>query len=671
MRKGFQHTALSLFCLTLFLGPLLPGAVQPYGSAVLALLVFISFLLVLRTQLKRDFGSGKTVLTWTKSGMNLLFGTMLLFLVGQILFAAPYVYPVRVSLLRWCLCGALFLGLMQTLGTRRRVEAVFFCILSAALLRSASAVLQAGGYEYTEDFVLFLTLAFCLAAAWGAVLAEEGHRPDPQVAEQSRRAIFARWVSAPFRFRPGPLVLLSLVLVPAALFLSGSPWGTGSALAGVSAMAIFVTGRPGKSTLPRRGLALLLVLVLAATVGTIILAVQSGTRTDDLQTMSQTQCQMQRGNIRFLREAFPLTGVGLGNLESPFAGLAREAGATETTACLPSGWNRFLAEAGFVGVGLFLAGALVFLAMTLKTWISRRDIFVVVVGALPFSAAGCAALFAFSGGASGFPTSAFTLAALLATGTSTLHIQRRKAADKDLLPRYRWPLFPVGGLLFALAVFGVAGTGLLACRDLLAQSSSLDADRCAAEGRQVEAIAHIRNAIRWNNGNAAYWYELADLLKKQELDLLVSGELTYGDRASPTPQEPVREALEQATALNPLSPAYQSSLAWAFLLRPRGEADTEALHLAADRAMDQAATLAQGRYPSLQRDMGNYWLLRSKSLSPIEESYDAAMERAKDHYAQALTLVTPDRRTPLREEIAAFVWNLYPHEGFRKRLLGE
>src|SRR5210317_1097404 len=56
---------------------------------------------------------------------------------------APYIYPVRMSLLRWTAYGLFFLGLSQVLNSRKRIEILCFCILITASFASVYGIYQA------------------------------------------------------------------------------------------------------------------------------------------------------------------------------------------------------------------------------------------------------------------------------------------------------------------------------------------------------------------------------------------------------------------------------------------------------------------------------------------------------------------------------------------------
>ena len=131
-------------------------------------------------------------------------------------------------------------------------------------------------------------------------------------------------------------------------------------------------------------------------------------------------------------------------------------------------------------------------------------------------------------------------------------------------------------------------------------------------------------------------------------------------------------ALEQAVALNPLAANYHMKLAWEYTLLPPSEASAGEQTAAAERAMRRAAYFEGKANPWIHKEMGNFWLLRSKSLDPGGEAWRMFVLQAGEQYRTALYLVDEgSERKGMRKEIEAFIWNQYPGREFRERLLSE
>ena len=82
---------------------------------------------------------------------------------------------------------------------------------------------------------------------------------------------------------------------------------------------------------------------------------------------------------------------------------------------------------------------------------------------------------------------------------------------------------------------------------------------------------------------------------------------------------------------------------------------------AADTAMERAAHVAGdwAENPHLHLDMGNYWTMRSRSLSPEDPKADIAWTKAIWHYHKAISL---DKCKDVKDEISRFVTGFYPND---------
>ena len=77
--------------------------------------------------------------------------------------------------------------------------------------------------------------------------------------------------------------------------------------------------------------------------------------------------------------------------------------------------------------------------------------------------------------------------------------------------------------------------------------------------------------------------------------------------------------------------------------------------------MDMAGLFSGARDPRLHRDVGTYWLMRSKTLDPsAAAAWDGALQKVGKHYRMALNLERENRRQELYEDIRKTVWSYYP-----------
>jgi hypothetical protein len=76
--------------------------------------------------------------------------------------------------------------------------------------------------------------------------------------------------------------------------------------------------------------------------------------------------------------------------------------------------------------------------------------------------------------------------------------------------------------------------------------------------------------------------------------------------------------------------------------------------------MEMGGLFSGGRDPRLHRDVGTYWLMRSKTLDPSASAWNEALQKVGKHYRMALDLERENRRQKLYEEIRKTVWSYYP-----------
>jgi len=79
--------------------------------------------------------------------------------------------------------------------------------------------------------------------------------------------------------------------------------------------------------------------------------------------------------------------------------------------------------------------------------------------------------------------------------------------------------------------------------------------------------------------------------------------------------------------------------------------------------------LFRARDPRLHEDVANYWLMRSKTLDPVSDSWEAALEKVCVHYRLALDLERGKKRETLLENIRKTVWTYYPDEEIFEKIV--
>ena len=68
--------------------------------------------------------------------------------------------------------------------------------------------------------------------------------------------------------------------------------------------------------------------------------------------------------------------------------------------------------------------------------------------------------------------------------------------------------------------------------------------------------------------------------------------------------------------------------------------------------------------------MGDYWLMRSKTVYPSNPLWQVALAKARWHYLKNLSLETGKDKERMRDYMAKTVWVHYPDVEFVKKILG-
>jgi hypothetical protein len=126
-------------------------------------------------------------------------------------------------------------------------------------------------------------------------------------------------------------------------------------------------------------------------------------------------------------------------------------------------------------------------------------------------------------------------------------------------------------------------------------------------------------------------------------------------------QKEIVTALEEAMQLNPFRAEYHARLGWEYAYLWRDSDDRKRWLSAADSSMERAAYFAGEKNPGIHVSIGNYWVVRSKTMLPSEPGWEAVWTKAKWHYKKALSL---DKREDLRDDIEQFVRKFYPVGGW-------
>jgi len=172
----------------------------------------------------------------------------------------------------------------------------------------------------------------------------------------------------------------------------------------------------------------------------------------------------------------------------------------------------------------------------------------------------------------------------------------------------------------------------------------------------------IRAAITWDGMNAEYRFRLAE-------NLIIARNDEPDDKSRNEYLVKIIDVLENATRLNPFNSEYHLMLGWEYTYMWEKPDYHQKWLPAADICMERAAYFAGEKNPNLHVELGNYWIMRSKTVDPANQLWDSALIWAGWHYTKAIELEPADKK--MKEKIKKNIWNYYPDEEFVKTTMGE
>ena len=699
-----EKIAFGIYLAVLVISPLLFGAVHVYAYSLCFLLVLSASILLFVHNIRKDYRADCLYFQYPETGFNVLFYMVLAFLFFQVLpqpsflidllspqaldvkvkafevtgqqqsFAlAPYIYPVRMSLLRWTVYGLFFLGLSQVLHSRKRIEILCFCILITASFISVYGIYQAyagdnriwwfsgygqdvrGTYINRNHFAGLMAMALMLATGFASSLTGWFFKRKG-VASDNLRGKILRLLSFEKIYSKRALIVFCGVIIGLGLVLSASRGGIISAALGLLLLGLFYLAHENQR---KSGFIVLAIFLLIGGYGLQVGMEHTIERfqADQLQSSFEGRYRYARKTVDVFRD-YELAGVGVGNFQHAYPRYQ----ATEDKGLLVdyahNDWAQLLAEAGFAGFVLTVAGIGLFVLFIVRQWKGRRDPQALALGTVPLAVLltmGVHSWFDFN---MHIPANFFVFAAILAIGQASLAIRLRQFGEKFELGfgrldfDYKGVLKVVLLLLLLLIAWSMGWT----LRHFAAETLCNTVTNSTLIRNQNPSSDEIMNAISWDKHNAEYWYKLSQAHRREG----AGGENSLDD---------VTEALEKAVGLNPFAAIYYLELGWMYTRRGQEPDFTEKWLPKADQAMNLAGLYSGARDPRLHEDVANYWLMRSKTLDPAFESWGAALEKVGIHYRLALDLERGKKRETLLENIRKTVWNYYPDEEIFEKIV--
>ena len=699
-----ERVAFGIYLLVLIISPLQFGAVHAYAYSLVFTMILTASLLLAVHNIRRDSRTGRFYFQYPQTGLNFLFFSFFVFLILQILplptflvgflsprvlevksgvtaltgkgqtFAmAPYVYPVRMSLMRWTVYGLFFIGLSQVLNSRRRIEILCFCILATACFISVYGIYQAyagdhsiwwfvgygrdvrGTYINRNHFAGMMAMALMLAAAYAS-----SHRSSFFLKKNESSSPMGnreKLLSSEQSYSKRTLIIFCGVVIGLGLVLSASRGGIISAAFGLLLMGLLFVYRESQR---RNGLIVLLIFLLVGGYGLQVGLEHTFVRfqPDQLQSSFEGRFRYAQKTIDVFND-YKIAGAGAGNFQYVYPRYQAVDDMGLLIDYAHNDWAQLLAEMGLAGLILTITGIGLFVFIVVRRWKERKDHKATALGVVPLAVLTTIGLHSWFDFNMHIPANVLILGAVMAIGQAVLFIRQRRSGKRFELG-FRRINYGTGGFFLVVVLFLVIGWNMTwTLRHFAAEAYCNTVPNSTFRRDRNPAAAEIMKAISWDRYNAEYWYKLAQALRRERF-----GQAGYLDDMT--------DALEKALLLNPFAALSYLELGWAYTQRWQEEDFTEKWLPKADQAMTLAGVYSGARDPGLHHDLGNYWLKRSKTLEPESMSWPAALERAGNNYQQALDLEKGEKRKDLLEDIRTMVGEYYPDpEIFEKMELEE
>ena len=690
-----ERVAFLIYLAVLVISPLLFGAVHAYAYSLVFLLILVAGLLLVVHNIRKDDKTGRYYFQYPKTGLNFLFFSVFAFLVLQVLpqpsllveflspqgfdvqtrafeltgrqevkTLAPYIYPVRMSLLRWSVYGLFFLGLSQVLNSRRRIEIFCFCILITASFISVYGIYQTyagdnriwwfagfggdvrGTYINRNHFAGLMAMVLMLATGYASSLINDLHRPGGSLAQTTRDKI-VNLLRLEQDISKRALVVFCGVIIGLGLVLSASRGGIISAALGLLVLGTFYVIRQNQK---RNGLIVLVVFLLVGGYGLYVGLEHTLERfqSDQLQSSFEGRFRYAQKTMDVFKD-FELAGVGIGNFQYAYPRYQAPEDMGLLIDYAHNDWAQLLAESGMAGFVIVLIGLGYFIYFLIHRWQARRDPYALALGVVPLAVMTTMGVHSFFDFNMHIPANVLTLAAILAIGQAAMSIRLRQAGEKFDKEFKRLYLQEKGGVVVLLVLVLIVWTGGWTVRHFAAETFCSTMPNSTLVRVLNPAVTDVQRAIAWDRYNGEYWHKLARGLAQEKADAHDREYLL-----------PMTGALERAVRLNPFSALYYLELGWAYTKRWQEPDFEDAWLPAADHAMDMAGLYSGARDSRLHRDVGNYWLIRSKTMDPSSAFWNKALQKVGNHYRLALDLEKAGQRQKLLEDMRTTVWNYYP-----------
>ena len=713
-----EKTAFGIYLVCLVLGPLLFGLTDVWTYTLVFLGVLAASLLILRAGIVRD--NGGWVFRAPKTDLDPLIWLFTVLLVFQMtplpetlllwispesaavggnslpasqaaalaesrpwFTIAPYVHPVKLSLIRWIVYGLFFLGLLQTLKFRDRIETLVIVLLVTGCFQALYGIAETfsghhqalwlphkasrdvqGTYLNRNHFAGFMEMGIALATGYAGAFGA-GCRVSSRKRSYGRERLKDRVL----RIFSGQhlrrfLILFSGVVMGVGLILSASRGGVLSAAFALLVLGLLFYARKDHR---RKGRIVLALFALTAVYALIAGIDYTVSRFQAIDIGHEARLRYLDNTVQLFGD-YAATGLGAGNFQHAFLKFHERGFEGIIIDYAHNDWAQLLLETGIAGLLILLACLAWFLFRTGRLWLQRQNSFSVCMGAAMYTAMAALAVHSFFDFNLHRPANVLLLAAVLAIGIASLRLEgghkTAEAAPSVRILPLRWKGAIAAGAAFLLVLWAGAAT----VKHFVAESYCHTQVRKTLNLPANPRVEFVERAIAWDGGNAAYSFRLAQALATRRNIALQE---TQDQEAWQRSHGPIIATLERAVRLNPFNAEYHVMLGceYSYMWHER-DYMTRWMN-AADTAMERGAYFGGtwGIQPRLHVDMGHYWVMRSKNLGPARMESASAWSRACWHYSMARQLVR--NRKHLQEEIRNYLKSFYTDEEHICQALGE
>jgi O-antigen ligase len=573
----------------------------------------------------------------------------------------------------------LFTGLIRTLHSQKRINIVVSVILVTGCFEALYGLVETysgsehiwwfkkiayrgdvtGTYINRNHFAGLMEMSLLLAAGFAVALAEKRKKiKTPLRVKRRLRVRMAAFLSGEQQFFKKTLIIFAGVVIGIGVIFSASRGGMLSAAAALLLMGLMLVVKRDHR---KKGFVFLFLFVM-----TSVYSVQIGVeypleRFKTFYASFEHRARYAQKTLDMFSD-YPLAGVGIGNFQYAYP---RYQAAEDKKAYLRhahNDWAQLTAEAGIAGLCFLLAGLCFYVFRMIKLWRRRNDPYAVCLAVTAPAAMAAMAIHSYTDFNLHIPANCLILAAILAVGYSALHLERHGHRETMLYRYYKLPLRYKGGVALVFFLALICWSGSWTIRHFMAEAYCNTVTNSTLNRDQEPPVAEIEKAIAWDRYNAQYRFKLAqERMKIRDVERLNPDGTAEEKRAH---QKKIIDALEEAVRLNPFNAEYHVRLGWEYTHRWQ-EPDYHQKWLpAADISMERGTYFAGEKNSHLHLELGNYWVMRSKTMDPAEQGWEPAWTRACWHYHKVLELETGRKRKQAVQEIRQHVWIFYPDEEF-------